>query len=398
MPRNDLETFIRSQILTTKRAPSRAAPPRHRCLEVKSVARCSPAGQAGVVPQDLLVSVNGQAAASLDPKLYRSPARRRTYLFFSPASQERVEVACSGIEPGLELKRTPESIAAGYKPESLDPAPLLELWEAGSWPALEKLSGQVLAAHGTRDTPALLLHGGALFEQARFEQGFALVLEYVRSYVSHWTQDYAGVAAYYLAMRKRMDGDKAAAVQLLADAYETAPFDRLADALVSLGQERPSTPVLWLHRQFPEDYELETIEGARRTLTLSEALLGLPAGRLFLVCLLDGYRANGPYNDFMRRFLEFATYFKPFLAGLHVITEDRERRPDRSYWFEWEDKARAAGAPFEVLLDPPGALGQTVSPPGSPYVVALDGRGAVLAERDLEGIDLWAALEAANAD
>ena len=397
MARSDLTAFIQSQILTTQRSPTRSAPPLARCLQVKAVAPVSPAAHAGVAVGDLLTSINGQSAGTLDPNLYRKPARQRTYIFYSARAGQRTELVASGIDLGLQLAPTPQAISAGYKPDLGDPAPLLALWEARAWPELEKLSGEVLRRITLQGTPALLLHGAALFEQARVDQGFEQVLEYVKKYVSHWTQDYSAIAAYYAAMKTRMNGETGAAVALLQDAFQKAPFERFAEALVSLGEEKPRPPIFWLDRRFPQEYALQTIEGTSRTVALSEALAGLSPGGVFLVCLLDGYRANGPYNDFMRRFFEFATYFKPFLAGLHVITEERERRPDRAYWFECEDKARAAQLPFEVLLDGDGTLSQAMRPPGSPYVVALDGQGTVLAEREMEAIDLWSALAKASA-
>jgi hypothetical protein len=396
MPRSELEAFVKAQVLSTQRTPSRSAPPLQRCLEVTGVAPLSPAAHAGVAGGDLLTSLNGMSAGTLDPKLYRKRSRQRTYVFYSARTSQRTELVASGIDPGLELQPTPQAIGAGYKPDSGDPTPLLALWEARAWPPLEQLSGEVLRLRGNRDTPALLLQGAALFEQARFEQGLALVIEYLRDYASHWTQDYQAVAAYYVAMKKRMDGDKAGAVELLRDAFASSPLDRLAEALASLGEPRPEPPSFWLRRKFPAPYSLASIEGAPRTHSLAEALARLAPGRLFLVCLLDGYRANGPYNDFMWRFSEYAEHFKPFLGGLHVVTEVAERRPDRTHWFHWEDRARAAGAPFEVLLDADGSVGAALQPPGSPFVVALDRHGTVHGERELEGIGLWKALAAAN--
>jgi hypothetical protein len=396
MPAPDFEAFVKAQVLSTQRAPSRSAPPLQRCLAVTAIAPRSPAAHAGVEAGDLLTSLNGESAGMLDPKLYRKPARQRSYVFYSARTSQRTQVVASGIDPGLELQLTPEAISAGYKPASGDPTPLLALWEARAWAPLEKLSGEALRLRGNRDTPALLLQGAALFEQARFDQGIALVIEYLRNYVSHWTQDYQAVAAYYVAMKKRMEGDAHAAIELLRDAFLKAPLPRLAEALASLGEPRPEPPTFWLRRKFPVPYSLASIEGAPRTHSLAEALARLAPGTLFLVCLLDGYRANGPYNDFMWRFSEYAAHFQPFLGGMHVITEVAERRPDRAHWFAWEDRARAAGAPFEVLLDSDGAVGAALQPPGSPFVVALDRHGSVHGERELEGVALWKALAAAN--
>ena len=92
MASHDLATFIASQILSVRRAATRTAPPLARCQEVKAVAPVSPAAHAGIGPGDLLVSLNGQSAAVLDPKLERLRAAERSYVFFRPSSHEKLEV------------------------------------------------------------------------------------------------------------------------------------------------------------------------------------------------------------------------------------------------------------------------------------------------------------------
>ena len=70
-----------------------------------------------------------------------------------------------------------------------------------------------------------------------------------------------------------------------------------------------------------------------------------------------------------------------------------EQRP---YYFEAEDKARAEKAPFELLFDPQGEVGGLYQPNGSPFVMALDRHGNILSEGEMDGMDMWRALVAAN--
>jgi hypothetical protein len=49
-----------------------------------------------------------------------------------------------------------------------------------------------------------------------------------------------------------------------------------------------------------------------------------------------------------------------------------------------------------VLFDPDGDIGAMYSPTGSPFVMAMDSQGQILSEGEMDGMDLWRALVAAN--
>src|SRR6185295_5781571 len=118
-------------------------------------------------------------------------------------------------------------------------------------------------------------------------------------------------------------------------------------------------------------------------------------GELFAVCLLATYRGNGPYNDFMMRYLNFARWFAPFLKGLHVVTMERERPKDRPHYLRGEDAVVEAGLPLERLLED-GELTAVVEQAGSPFVVLLDRDKCVLAEGELSSVELLSSVAAAN--
>ena len=395
MARAEFESFTQSLLINYRRAAARAAPPLARCLEVRKVEPGSLAERILLVPGDLLVSMNGQSAGLLSPKLWKSTATLREYIFYSPQTRERIELTTTGIDPGCELRRTPELIKASYKPETRDPEPLLELWEAGGFASLLELSGAALQK-GAKDSPLLPLHGAALYETGQIDEAVKVLTLYMREYVRGWTTDYRGVATFYLGLHKASQGDMETAGQVLALAYADLPQERIADAIANLGLPRPSPEVVWAGRSAPGDYELQTLEGDAKTITMSEALLDLADGRLLLLCLLSSYRGNGPYDEFMQRYLTLVRDFKPFVGPLHVVTSVRDRYPDRPYYFEAEDKARQARAPFELLFDPEGYVSALYGPRVSPFVLALDNRGTILSEGSLEGMDVWRALVAAN--
>ena len=397
MARADFEAFTQSLLINYRRVPGRVDPPLARCLQVKQVEKGSLADKILLIPGDLLVSINGQSAGLLSPKLWRSPAKIREYIFFSPSSRERIELTAPGIDPGFELRRTEELIKAAYKPETGDAEPLLELWEAGAWSTLAYLSAAALQK-GHRDSPILPLYGAALCETGQVQEGMKAVVRYLTKFARNWTTEYRGLAFYYLGLEKARAGDLESGAQILTEAFADLPVDRIAGALANFGKPRPTPAVFWAGKTAPGDYELQTLEGEKKTITMSEALLGLKDGQVLLLCLLSSYRANGPYNEFMNRYRTFVRDFKPFLGPLHVITEIKERYPDRPHYFETEDKMRADSIPFELLFDPQGDLRGLYQPRVSPFVMAIDPRGRILCEGEMEGVEMWRAVAAANAD
>ena len=353
MARAEFEAFTQSLLMNYRRAAARADPPRARCLEVKEVGPGSLAEKILLAPGDLLVSMNGQSAGVLSPKLWRSNAKMREYIFYSPQTRERIELTTTGVDLGCELKRTTEMIQATHKPEVFDPDPLMELWEAGAWPVLLPLATAAVRKTG-ENSPIYPIYGAALYETGKRSEAVAVMRNYLEKHVRNWTVNYRGIATFYMGLEKASEGDINAASQVLALAYADLPVDRVASAVAELGLPRPSRAVVWAGKTAPGDYELETLEGEKKVVTMSEALLGLKDGHILLLCLLSSYRGNGPYNEFMQRYLTLIRDFTPFVGPLHVITEVKDRYPDRPHYFETEDKVRAAGAPFNLLFDPQG--------------------------------------------
>lgn len=397
MARADLETFAATQIHSSRRVASRAAPPAARCFEITAVEPGSVGERLGLRSGDFLTSLNGQSASVLQPKLWRVPGRIREYVFFSTASGERIEATTTGIDPGLELRRTPDLVKATYKPGSRDPEALMGLWEAGAWSTLLPLAEGALKS-GPPDTPILALYAATLWHVGRKDEAVELAMRYAQQYARGWIMEYLSVATHVIALSAAASGRADAAVEMLRAAYKNAPMERIADAIERLGAPRPTPPVLWTGRAAASDYALPRVDDAAGSALVSFAAMleAVAPGRLALVCLLDGYRGNGPYNEFMKRYRSYARDFKPWIGPLHVITEKRPRPEDRPYYFEAEDKAREEKAPFEVLFDAEGAVGAAYSPNGSPFVIALDRDGRIHAEGEMEGPAVWRALRAAN--
>jgi hypothetical protein len=388
-----MDDFIRAQVKGLKRTPNVRLPRPAECMIVAKLAPRSLAAHVGVGVKDLLVSLDGQPAASLAPQTSALRAPEHRWVFYSRPRHELIELQATGIEPGVELRHTTDGIKERYQPAKSSPSDLEALWEARDWAALENLSAATLAAYGRdRDTPALVLLGAALLETGRRAEGAKLVDEYVASYAPHWTMNFAGIGFYYQALGRLERGERDSGLALLHKAFEHDRCPRLADALEKhAGTRPPLEDRRWLGRDFPVRYRLPRLAAPDQRVDLDPALAALGESEVFAVCLLASYRGNGPYDDFMRRYHNYATWFPRFLRGLHVLTMEAERYPDRPHYFRGEDEVRAGGLPLELLLED-GSVTAAVRQTSSPFVVLLDRQGRVRCEGELESIDLWNTL------
>lgn len=165
--------------------------------------------------------------------------------------------------------------------------------------------------------------------------------------------------------------------------------DRIAEALERLSGSRPVQPPVWLGKRFPRGYRLPPLERRGEQAGLQETLHAMPDGKLLMICLLVSYRGNGPYNEFMTKFIHCATHFGDWIHGLHVISENKDRPGDRDYYFEAEDDAKRLGLPINLLYDENGSLSGAIEPSGSPFILMVDKKGTIQYEGWFEIADLW---------
>ena len=388
----DLTAFIESHVKGLRREPAPGPPHAVSCLAVKRVAKQCVATRAGIGAGDLLCLVDGSPAARMTPKLYDHRARKRLLGFYSRADRQTVELATTGIEVGVELDYTAEAIRARFRPDDPDLSALERLWELGDCAALGELSRATLAARGNAGTPALLFEGVALWEAGQHAAGLERMREYVTRYGRDWTMNFTSIAAHYAALEDLRQGRKEAGLERLRRAFDYCPLESTADAIAEVtGVRPPLDRPRWKGRPFPVAYALPTIEGEGKTVDLGATLRAMGPRQLLCVCVLASYRSNGPYYDLLNRYHNFATFFAPFLAGMHAITMEPRRYPDRLHHYEREDEVRALPLPFEVLLEQ-GEVATAIAPPGSPFVLLVDGGGTIVSEGQLESVDLWNAL------
>jgi hypothetical protein len=242
--------------------------------------------------------------------------------------------------------------------------------------------------------------GAALYEQGQRDRAMPMIRDYYENLEQGWTMGFMAVARYYLGLDALEKDDKETALHYLQEAYEYWELELIALRIEEITRAPfPRAKSQWEGKPFPCSYTLPREDG-RGTVSLAASLKKLKAHQLLVVCLLGDYRVNGPYNFFLKRYIRLARHFSDFLPDLHVISEStqqekrrtRESREALETWIGVEDRAQEAGVPFVVLHDEAEEIGEALESPGSPHILALDSRGVIVQDGDLEDVDIWKML------
>lgn len=408
-----LERFMDGHILELHK--SKGDPPSARkCMRVTHVAKTCLASRVGVRTGMLLELPDEPEGEMLDPDLYRKVVNKRHYRFTDPNNGDVIHLRSSGIELGIELVRTPEHVQATYNPLRPEPSALLDLWKQQAWDRLEKLSWRTLTqqagASGVlntglfarflgsgkpkiRDHPALLFHGAARHEQGHASEGREFITEFNVKHAQHWGTVYGAVANSYIARDKLESGATDLAIDLLVQAYQAAPLPQIGTQIEKIAGRLPNIAP-WVGNAL-SDYSLDTVD-RRQSAKLYDTLTAMDDDHLLVVCLLGGFRGSREYDLFMRRYLNYTAWFNTWLAGLHVVTTQRERDPRKPEHYIGEDQCIQAGVPFMVLEDYRAFVQRAIKPAAIPTIYLVDKTATVVHEGRLLPHELWEALALAG--
>jgi serine/threonine protein kinase len=404
-----LSHFIERMILETSRSPGPGVRPKAPFV-VSRLARSSIAARIGVQEGDYCALPDEAVDGLADPHLYRTGTDRRHYLFTRPDGSEQISLTTSGVNVGVELQRTPEHLLRHYDPLQPDEMALMELWRQGEWTHLKTLAWQTLTQHRggaglfarilgggkikVRNTPALMFHGAALYEEGHHKEGLEQIVEFKAKSGHLWSSSFLAVAHFYLGLDKASSGATDLAVDLLLQSYRLEPFERVALRVESIAGRRPSNQS-WYGQRIP-DYNLDAVDGGSKNVKLYERLHAMDASQVIAICLLGGFRGNLVYSEFMRRYVNYAAWFGEFLYELHVVTHRTVRDGARPEHYFGEDLALRSTAPFVVLEDYRAFVQRAIKPSTIPTIYLINKQGYVVHEGQLGPVDLWDAVALAG--
>ena len=389
--------FIDKHLRHVQKRRSRGPKGRESCLLVTRVAERSIAARAGIERGDLIVSVAGIAANEVNWNALASEGGEFDLVFFSPAAREEREARVTAVPLGVETTASDEFVMATAATELFRPAWLMRFWESGDFKKLLRISESDLKGRGWRannreNNPSLVMHGAALFELGKEAAGFEEISEYAEHYMQNWTTDFASIAYYYHAIAADREGDRSRAIDLLYEAWQQSPSDRTAATYKAWTGERLEPKALWQGKPFFCEYRLPVIAGGSGVLSFEDALCELEIEEMHTVCLLGGYRANGPYASFVCDWIRVALTLPDHFKSLHVITES-DAAPEYEELLEPETWAIQNGVACTVLHDASGRVGKAAMCAHSPFVVVVDSQGCVLVDGHLDEITIWGALQ-----
>lgn len=389
---------VTSRFVITSTRSTAPPPDPKQCCCVTRVAPESPGHAIGLRPGALIIDVHGRPGATFDEQGLLPDTADYTITFWQDG--EQVQARLQPVDLGIEICPTPEGAATTIASHEQLLASAKFLWEQGRWADLESVTAKALrqmasfvarifalGAIPMTNTPALLMHGAALTEQSK-PAGKKYLDAYRDRYMASWTTEYHAISAYY-EHRAKPDAETLAELSTYCTRFES-PRLRAYLAATGTPQNLEVTP-----NYFPVNYRLPALDGGA-PVSLRDTLSRAKPGQVVIICSLANYRGNGPYDDFMRRFMVFASTHKERLLGVHVLTGETQRRSDRPHWYATEDRAVAAGLPVRIALDEGYAVTVALKSTGSPDVLVVDATCAILARGDLTSFEWWAMLAVAG--
>jgi len=127
---------------------------------------------------------------------------------------------------------------------------------------------------------------------------------------------------------------------------------------------------------------------------IEESVSRLNPGQFILVCLMSGYRTNGPYVEGFERARTPLAKLRDKFREIHIITSwNKANSRDLPHWPVMEPALVKSGATVSVLYDENDTIAESVSLISAPTNLIIDHTGSVVAEGWL-GDDkvLWDAL------
>lgn len=371
-------------------------------LVVKKVSPNGPAALLGIEEGDLFYKINDINAA--DVEFCNAPYNeQKTYkvVVYLKQQGKRIYFESKTMHLGIELEKTNEAIEADFIKGSGIVDELILVWRNCNWKLLNKLADlyasnekKVSLARSkkkaSQNTPAVLFKGVALYEMNKKNKGIKLIKKYIDRFSHLWDMNFMAIATYYDALDTLEKGNEGVAVHLLHTAFSHYPHKQITDKIASLEHTLPQKTQVWQTKEFPVKYLLETINENPEKVSLEETLELLKPCQVLVLCVLPESRGNKKYNDFMNMYIKYAHHMKEVIYGVHVIAGKNEKRIDRPYWYEAEDKVVSNDTMhISILYDANQEIIDTLHATECPHILLLNHFGKVLHEGWFNDVDIW---------
>jgi len=374
---------------------------------ITAVAQGSPAEIIGISKNDRLVSFNGEdfdEQATLDNTAEESVLQCRFYL---RSSHSFLDLKIDPLPLGVLAEPPSNKLVANMRSMGFVGWEAFHLlWERREWEKLLIASEKVYSNNGLSKlirkiwnnfglNTGMLYTGAALFELNREQEGIDLIVHFMNTEMRGCDTHEHAIAYFYLARWCELldNTEDMMTWYAEADRNNANRFKRISHAVYSKGLQPYPERYRWKGKAFPMLYNLKSLSDSKEMVSLTKALNSMSADQLLPICVMPGYRNNGPYNEAMGCYRSIYPYLCDRLLPLHIILDTLESAPENEWRQYHENMARETGIPFVLLHDPDSEVSESLELEFSPVFYCLNNEGNIIHDGNMKtGYDYWTVL------
>ncbi len=397
----------------------------------------SPAGLLGLQAGDILHALNGGVFDEMDLKKTFQPRRfGRSYSFdlLRPSTREKIRIKGKTFPFGAQYGQTVDSFVVSLRNGDPDPHDISGFWKYGPdgalaelWPAFEAYNLRLLQLNGAPYDGAfpkfvpptaplagedviwpgafawLALCAAYAGEWDRAQHVLGLVNDHFDRSGDSGMMDMFAAMAFTRSMIAENKGYKDNALAHLDHAIEMSPetevLYRHRSQLSQEASSPPPSPFIGrsLDYVLPKTDPTQKFSQSGKDVSFQDTVSGLKPGDLILVCLMSGYRTNGPYVEGFQRAHIPLSRLKARFKAVHIITSWDASRSRDLPWPVMEPTLEKSGVNISVLFDQEDTVSDNIGILGAPTNLVIDHTGTIIADGWLAGDEiLWDGLGTAE--
>lgn len=389
---HDENKIIESEIIIKENSRQKIS-----ALVIKSISRLSPGAQLDIEVGDFLLSVNNKPAANIDLRDELLKKQSLEYLFFREKKDDFYLVKTKSVHLALDMEATSEAIVNFASPFRYHNWSQLKiLWEREDWASLLRASDKkkfllvllnllMRLFNSSFCTPAELFKGVALFELGQVDKGIKLINRFIEHGLSNHESFTHAIAYFYLSKWYKSINKIEQHERYLdyASQSNAGEFELISREYENYFNQEEAPKNKWEGKSFPRFDDLKYLQEAGKV-DLPSIIENIPEKKYLPICVMPGYRANGPYDNTMHSYRSMYSWVQAWMLPIHVIYGEGNEADIPAWWKDNELKAIEEKIPLVQLLDSNNQVFQELNIYFSPHFYIISSKGMVVYEGSLE--------------
>jgi|GEM_PF-2818311 len=375
---------------------------------IEKVAAGSPAEALFLKPGHVLLTVNGNAAASIDIDELVNRGKSIAYSFYCPKDGMIMDVEAIGPPLGIRIISSSDSIVEKYKKLGNYSADgFVSLWEREDYeglksaieaathdPIVVKLFKKITGRND--DGPvADLIKCIYDIEAGAGAKSFAILEHLASAHNQEYPANLKALIHYYQGLRAHMANDWTLFEEHIAHAYkyqsESARINKITE-VADISQEGSTN---MFGRNMPMHYDYKFLEGGKGGVKLRQILDDMEPSQVLPICFMPSCRLNEAYDDALKVYQQMYPHVKDCVAPLVVITDTPRRKKDDAKFYRHEKLILKSETPLTVLQELAGHFAADLELAAAPTIWAVNKSGVVIWDCGLEDAYKYWELRAA---